>query len=109
MRTPPDPRFRGPGRSPRKAVWESRVEAGGRVRYSAPGIPGSRAHGRFPGAEYRPWPPAGSQTPAAGESDRMHDLYRRGGQERQLAPQFVYPDASCHQRHPAARFSTEQF
>src|SRR6266404_1640209 len=29
------------------------------------------------------------------ELDRMHDLYRRGGQERQMAPHIVYPEAAC--------------
>jgi hypothetical protein len=37
----------------------------------------------------------GSKVPAAGESDRMHDVYRRGGQERQIAPHVVYADAGC--------------
>jgi hypothetical protein len=32
---------------------------------------------------------------AAGELDQMHALYRRGGQERQMAPHIVYPDATC--------------
>lgn len=38
---------------------------------------------------------ADSTTPAAGELDRMHALYRLGGQERQWAPQIVYSDATC--------------
>jgi hypothetical protein len=38
---------------------------------------------------------ARSTAPAPGELDRMHALYRRGGQERQTAPQIVYPDATC--------------
>jgi hypothetical protein len=25
----------------------------------------------------------------------MHTLYRQGGQERQMAPHIVYPDATC--------------
>jgi hypothetical protein len=29
------------------------------------------------------------------ERDLMHDLYRRGGQERQMAPHIVYPEAAC--------------
>ena len=29
------------------------------------------------------------------ELDRMHDLFRRGGQERQKAPHIVYPEATC--------------
>lgn len=37
----------------------------------------------------------GSMPPTAGEFDQMHDVYRRGGQERQLAPHIVYPDAPC--------------
>ena len=37
----------------------------------------------------------GSTVPVAGESDQMHDLYRRGGQERQTASQIVYAEAPC--------------
>ena len=33
--------------------------------------------------------------PAAEELDRMHALYRQGGQERQMAPHIVYGDALC--------------
>jgi hypothetical protein len=29
------------------------------------------------------------------DRDRMHALYRQGGQERQTAPHVVYPMASC--------------
>ena len=29
------------------------------------------------------------------ELERMHAFYRRGGQERQVAPQIVYQDAAC--------------
>jgi hypothetical protein len=32
---------------------------------------------------------------AAEELERMHTLYRRGGQERQMAPQIVYPEPTC--------------
>ena len=31
----------------------------------------------------------------AEELDRMHALYRQGGQKRQMAPHIVYPEASC--------------
>jgi hypothetical protein len=37
----------------------------------------------------------GSTTPAGGELDRMHALYRQGGQERQMAPHIVYPESAC--------------
>jgi hypothetical protein len=33
--------------------------------------------------------------PAAAERDRMHGLYRKGGQERRMAPHIVYPVADC--------------
>ena len=33
--------------------------------------------------------------PAMDELDRMHALYRQGGQERQMAPHIVYPENSC--------------
>jgi hypothetical protein len=33
--------------------------------------------------------------PTAGELDEMHALYRRGGQERQMAPHVVYQGAAC--------------
>jgi hypothetical protein len=33
--------------------------------------------------------------PAAAEREQMHALYRQGGQERQMAPHIIYPDASC--------------
>ncbi|MBA3314923.1 MAG: hypothetical protein M3552_11040 [Planctomycetota bacterium] len=36
-----------------------------------------------------------SKTPAADERDRMHALYRRGGEERQMAPHIVYAEPSC--------------
>jgi hypothetical protein len=31
----------------------------------------------------------------AGELEQMHALYRRGGQERQMAPHIVYQDSAC--------------
>jgi hypothetical protein len=37
----------------------------------------------------------GSMALAAEELDQMHALYRRGGQERSMAPYIVYPDAAC--------------
>jgi hypothetical protein len=36
-----------------------------------------------------------SKAPTAGEREQMHALYRHGGQERQMAPHVVYPDAAC--------------
>ena len=33
--------------------------------------------------------------PTVEELDQMHTLYRQGGQERQTAPQIVYPETSC--------------
>jgi hypothetical protein len=36
-----------------------------------------------------------SKTPTVEELYRMHALYRQGGQERQPAPQIVYPEISC--------------
>ena len=38
---------------------------------------------------------AGAVAPSEAELDQMHDLYRGGGQERQIAPQIVYPEAAC--------------
>jgi hypothetical protein len=42
---------------------------------------------------------ANSSTPVtsslADEREQMHSLYRRGGQERQMAPHIVYQDALC--------------
>ncbi len=34
-------------------------------------------------------------TLSSDERDLMHALYRQGGRERQMAPQIVYPEASC--------------
>lgn len=33
--------------------------------------------------------------PSQDELDRMHDFYRRGGQERQMAPHIVYHEVGC--------------
>ena len=38
---------------------------------------------------------AAISTRSADEQDRMHDLYRRGGQARPGAPTVVYPEADC--------------
>src|SRR5260370_1107295 len=38
-------------------------------------------------------PKAGAATPE--DPDRMHALYRKEGQQRQMAPHVVYSDASC--------------
>ncbi len=38
---------------------------------------------------------AAEQAVTADERDRMHALYRQGGQERQMAPRVVYHSASC--------------
>ncbi len=37
----------------------------------------------------------GATAPVPDELERMHALYRRGGQERQIAPHIVYQDAAC--------------
>jgi hypothetical protein len=37
----------------------------------------------------------GSTPTATEELDRMHGLYRQGGQERQMAPHIVYPEPAC--------------
>ena len=37
----------------------------------------------------------GAAAPGEDELERMHALYRRGGQERQMAPHIVYQDALC--------------
>jgi hypothetical protein len=37
----------------------------------------------------------GSTPPAAEELDRMHALYRQGGQERRMAPRTVYSEPAC--------------
>lgn len=36
-----------------------------------------------------------SMPPTVPDLDGMHDLYRQGGQERQMAPHVVYSDATC--------------
>ena len=33
--------------------------------------------------------------PTVAERDRMHELYRKGGQQRQIAPHVIYADATC--------------
>jgi hypothetical protein len=33
--------------------------------------------------------------PAADELESMHEAYRRGGEERQVAPHVVYSDSEC--------------
>jgi hypothetical protein len=38
---------------------------------------------------------SGAITPTAEELNQMHDLYRQGGQERQMAPHIVYPEPTC--------------
>ena len=37
----------------------------------------------------------GAIADTASDRERMHDLYRQGGEERHMAPHVVYPDASC--------------
>jgi hypothetical protein len=34
-------------------------------------------------------------TPTAEALERMHAVYRKGGQDRSMAPHIVYPDANC--------------
>src|SRR5450631_218516 len=36
-----------------------------------------------------------AKAPTAEELDEMHALYRKGGQEHQMAPHIVYPEAAC--------------
>lgn len=36
-----------------------------------------------------------AKAPLAGELERMHALYRQGGQKRQMAPHAVYRDVEC--------------
>jgi hypothetical protein len=36
-----------------------------------------------------------SMFPTVGDLDHMHDLYRRGGQEGEMAPHIVYSEATC--------------
>jgi hypothetical protein len=36
-----------------------------------------------------------TKAPTASELEVMHDVYRQGGQERQVATHVVYPDAAC--------------
>jgi hypothetical protein len=38
---------------------------------------------------------APSTPPTAPERERMHEVYRRGGEDRQMAPHIVYPEAGC--------------
>ncbi len=35
------------------------------------------------------------ETPTVADRERMHDLYRGGGEKRQMAPHIVYPEAVC--------------
>lgn len=39
--------------------------------------------------------PSRASAPTVEDLDRMHDLYRQGGRERQMAPHIVYEEASC--------------
>jgi len=36
-----------------------------------------------------------SKTPSAKELEQMHSLYRKGGQDRHMAPHILYSDAGC--------------
>jgi hypothetical protein len=38
---------------------------------------------------------AGAVPPTSDEIDQMHDLYRQGGLERQMAPRIVYAEPTC--------------
>jgi hypothetical protein len=38
---------------------------------------------------------AGVAVPTSEEIEQMHDTYRRGGLERQMAPHFVYAEPTC--------------
>ncbi len=50
--------------------------------------------------------------PTAEELEQMHALYRKGGEERQMAPQIVYGDPACprgcEQRLQAIDFCLEK-
>lgn len=52
--------------------------------------------------------------PFASEKDRMHDVYRAGGKEHQMAPHVVYSEATCphpgcDERLHAIDFRLEEF
>ena len=52
--------------------------------------------------------------PSARELEKMHELYRKGGQSRQMAPHAVYaaetcPHPDCTQRMQAIDFRLEDF
>ncbi len=40
-------------------------------------------------------PPGGTLSPTATELIEMHEVYRRGGHARQIAPHIVYPEPTC--------------
>jgi hypothetical protein len=55
-----------------------------------------------------------TQASVADELERMHQLYRRGGEERQMAPHVVYgadtcPHSGCSQRLQAIDFRLEAY
>jgi hypothetical protein len=39
--------------------------------------------------------PRSTVAPTVAELEQMHDLYRRGGQEREMAPHIVYQEPTC--------------
>jgi hypothetical protein len=58
--------------------------------------------------------PTTTTTPTAEQIEAMHALYRKGGQERGMAPHVVYADASCpypgcHQQLQAIDFRVEAY
>ena len=55
-----------------------------------------------------------STLPTAEELERMHALYREGGEDRRMAPHIVYaepdcPHAGCGQRMQAVDFRVESY
>lgn len=56
----------------------------------------------------------GSQTTAVEEMERMHEVYRSGGEKREMAPHIVYgvdtcPHAGCDQHMQAIDFRLEAY
>lgn len=52
--------------------------------------------------------------PSTEEIEKMHEVYRRGGERRQMAPHIVYPadtcpHAACTQRMQAIDFRLEEY
>lgn len=57
---------------------------------------------------------ATTEVPTKVELERMHEVYRKGGEERQMAPHIIYgddtcPHAGCTQRMHAIDFRLEAY